>query len=63
MNAWILQFNFFSQDCISGVKKLFRSHRNWIGGLAHMVERVLCMHEVPGSMPGSSTFFFFFKIV
>ena len=28
-----------------------------------MVERVLCMHEVPGSMPGSSNFFFFFKIV
>ena len=24
-----------------------------------MVERVLCMHEVPGSMPGSSNFFFF----
>ena len=28
-----------------------------------MVERVLCMHEAPGSMPGSSSFFFFFKIV
>ena len=28
-----------------------------------MVERVLCMHEAPGSMPGSSIFFFFFKIV
>ena len=28
-----------------------------------MVERVLCMHEVPRSMPGSSNFFFFFKIV
>ena len=28
-----------------------------------MVERVLCMHEVPGSMAGSSSFFFFFKIV
>ena len=32
------------------------------GGLAHMVERVLCMHEAPGSKPGSSSFFFFFKI-
>ena len=28
-----------------------------------MVERVLCMHEAPGSMPESSIFFFFFKIV
>ena len=28
-----------------------------------MVERVLGMHEVPGSIPGSSTFYFFFKIV
>ena len=26
------------------------------GGLAHMVERSLSMREVPGSMPGSSTF-------
>ena len=24
-----------------------------------MVERVLCMHEVPGLIPGSSSFFFF----
>ena len=24
------------------------------GGLAQMVERVLCMHKVPGSIPGSS---------
>ena len=63
INAWILQFLLFSQDCIGGVKKLFRSHHNWIGGLAHMVERVLRMHEAPGSMPGSSSFFFFFKIV
>ena len=28
-----------------------------------MVERVLCMHEAPGSMPGSSSFFSFFMIV
>ena len=42
----------FSQDCVGGVKKLFRSHHNWIGGLAHMVERVLGMREAPGSMPG-----------
>ena len=28
-----------------------------------MVERVLCMYETPGSMPGSSSYFFFFKIV
>ena len=28
-----------------------------------MVEREFCMHEAPGSMPGSSSFFFFFKIV
>ena len=56
-------FFFLFQDCISGVKKFFRSHRNWIGGLAYMVERVLCMHEAPGSMRRSSSFFFFFKIV
>ena len=28
-----------------------------------MVERVLCMCEAPGSMPESSSYFFFFKIV
>ena len=28
-----------------------------------MVERVLCKDEAPGSLPGSSSFFFFFKIV
>ena len=55
--------SFISKDCIGGVKKLFRSHHNWIGGLALMVERVLRMHEAPGSMPGSSSFFFFFEIV
>ena len=32
---------------------------HWAGGLAHMVERSLSMREVPGSMPGSSTSFFF----
>ena len=63
INARILQFLFLFQDCISGVKKLFTNHCNWIGGLTYMVERLLCMHEVPGSMPGSSSFFFFFKIV
>ena len=31
-------FFFLFQDCISGSRKLFTSHRNWIGGLAHMVE-------------------------
>ena len=30
------------------------------GGLAQMVERVLSMHEVPGSMPGYSKFIFVF---
>ena len=30
------------------------------GELAHMVERSLSMREVPGSMPGFSTFFSFF---
>ena len=63
INARILQFLFLFQDCISGVKKLFTSHRNWIGGLANMVERGLCIDEVPESMPGSSSFFFFLKIV
>ena len=38
-------FFFFSQVCISWVKKSLTSHRNWIGGLAHMVERVFCMYE------------------
>ena len=42
---------------------MFTSHPNWIGGVVHMVERVLCMHEAPGSMPGSSSFFSFFKTV
>ena len=28
-----------------------------------MVERVLCIDEVPESVPGSFSFFFFFKIV
>ena len=28
-----------------------------------MVERVLCMYEAPGSMSGSSSYFFFSKIV
>ena len=40
-------FFFLFQDCISGVKKLFTSYRTWIGELAHMVERVLRMHEAP----------------
>ena len=34
------------------------SHSSQGGGLAQMVERSLSMREVPGSMPGSSTFFF-----
>ena len=38
---------------------MFTSYRTWIGRLAYMVESVLCMHEAPGSMPGSSSFFFF----
>ena len=42
---------------------MFTSHLNWIGGLAHKVERVLCIDEAPESMPGSSSFFCFFKIV
>ena len=28
-----------------------------------MAESVLCIQEAPGSMPGSSSFFFFLKIV
>ena len=28
-----------------------------------MVERVFCIDEAPESMPGSFSFFFFFKIV
>ena len=63
INARILQFLFLFQDCDSGVRQFVTRRRNWIGGLAHMVERVLCMHKAPGSMPGSSSFFFFFKIV
>ena len=31
------------------------------GGLAHMVERSLSMREVPGSMPGFSTFILLFS--
>ena len=62
INARILQILFLFQDCISWVKKLFTSHRNWIGGLAYMVQRVLCMNEVPRSMPGSSSFFFFLRL-
>ena len=31
------------------------------GGLAQMVERVLRMHEVPRSIPGSSIYTFFIK--
>ena len=31
-----------------------------IGGLAQMVERPLCMREVPGSMPGFSIPFYSF---
>ena len=30
------------------------------GGVAQMVERSLSMREVPGSIPGASTFFFYF---
>ena len=32
------------------------------GKLAQMVERTLCMQEVPGSMPGFSTLFFFISL-
>ena len=32
------------------------------GKLAQMVERPLCMREVPGSMPGFSNFFLYFFI-
>lgn len=32
--------------------------------MAQMVERALSMREVPGSMPGASTFFFhFFNLI
>ena len=44
-------------------KKVFESEvTQWvcnIGGLAHMVERPLSMREAPGSIPGSSTLFYF----
>ena len=41
-----------------GVKTSTKANLNLKGGLAQMVERVLSMHEVPGSMPGSSTLIF-----
>ena len=34
-----------------------------IGGLAHMVERPLSMREAPGSIPGSSNFFYYFNLM
>jgi hypothetical protein len=34
------------------------SHATTLGGVAHMVERLLCMQEAQGSIPCSSTFFF-----
>ena len=43
-----------------GVKTSAKASLNFKGGLAQMVERVLSMHEVPGSMPGSSTLIFVF---
>ena len=43
-----------------GVKTSTKANWNYEGGLAQMVERVLSMHEVPGSMPGSSTLIFVF---
>ena len=41
-----------------GVKTSTKANLILKGGLAQMVERVLSMHEVPGSMPGSSTLIF-----
>ena len=43
-----------------GVKTSTKGNWKYRGGLAQMVERVLSMHEVPGSMPGSSTLSFVF---
>ena len=37
-------------------------HYQTCGGVAQMVERALSMREVPGSMPGTSTFcYVYFK--
>ena len=36
---------------------LLMRRRAAFGGLAHMVERSLCMREVPGSIPGFSNLF------
>ena len=41
-----------------GVKTSTKANWNLKGGLAQMVERVLSMHEVPGSIPRSSTLLF-----
>ena len=45
-------YKFSVQIYISGVALVIHE-----GGLAQMVERSLSMREVPGSIPGSSTFF------
>ena len=34
-----------------------RSSQLFVGGVAQMVERLLCMQEAQGSIPCSSTFF------
>ena len=60
--ALISSFFLLFKIVFCGVKKLFTSHRNWTGGIAHMVERVLCIYEVPGLIPGSSIFFSFSRL-
>ena len=45
---------------LAGFETSAKADRIENGGLAQMVERVLSMHEVPGSMPGSSTYSFVF---
>ena len=64
---WILLFILFKQRCLLSFKiscnyvirliKLLMRRRAAFGGLAHMVERSLCMREVPGSIPGFSNLF------
>ena len=60
-----LIFVFFSGKSVCWCQNVYQSNWKYEGGLAQMVEpqmveRVLSMHEVPGSMSGHSTFIFLF---
>ena len=56
----LVQINFmtdsFDVDSIKFINPIIRNHT--CGGVAQMVERALSMREVPGSMPGTSTFYY-----